>query len=101
MEDLEKLSCEYDGVSYVTFEMAKMKQANNFRQRPHPLRFQKREKPKESQTLKRIKSLVFQGFFFTALFEHNFLYYAKLDAFFKYRWHIYLYYNKIKIYLFI
>jgi len=31
LEDLEKFSVEYDGVRYVTFEVAKMKQADNFR----------------------------------------------------------------------
>jgi len=30
LEDLEKFSYEYDGVKYVTFEVAKMKQADNF-----------------------------------------------------------------------
>jgi len=30
LEDLQKFSYEYDGVKYVTFEVAKMKQADNF-----------------------------------------------------------------------
>jgi len=30
LEDLEQFSYEYDGVKYVTFEVAKMKQADNF-----------------------------------------------------------------------
>lgn len=30
LEDLQKFSYEYDGVSYVSFEVAKMKTADNF-----------------------------------------------------------------------
>ena len=42
LEDLEQFSYEYDGVKYVTFEVAKMKQADNFR-RDYTLYVSKKE----------------------------------------------------------
>ena len=48
VEDLEKFSYEYDGVRYVTFEVAKMKQSDNFG-RDYTLYVSKKEESEEAE----------------------------------------------------
>jgi len=48
LEDLEQFSYEYDGVKYVTFEVAKMKQADNFG-RDYTLYVSKKEETEEAE----------------------------------------------------
>jgi hypothetical protein len=48
LEDLEQFSYEYDGVKYVTFEVAKMKQTDNFG-RDYTLYVSKKEETVETE----------------------------------------------------
>lgn len=57
MEDLEKLSYECGSVSYVTFELPKMKQSNNF-VRDYTLCV---SPPKKGKSYKRVKKCVPRG----------------------------------------